>query len=459
MSNQGRDPNDPFAALESERTVIKPGAGRGARGPGAVPPGGPGGPAGAAAGGRPEGAPAGPVVKEAPLAIDALMTANLNPLVAAAAPLLSAAPRIRSMLQHPNPVGLKDALADGVRKFEAQARAEGLPNEQVIAGRYILCTLLDESAASTPWGGSGVWANQSLLVQFHNETWGGEKVFQLMSKLAENVGANRNLLELLYVVLAFGFEGRYRVVNDGKAQLDSVRVRLSQMLRQQRGNADKALSPRWEGVPARVAKIGAGIPMWVVMSFAALVLMVVYIGLRFSINGGSDSVFAALRGLDVKAAPVVAPPPAAAPTPPRLAGLLKSDIDAGSIAVRDLPDRSIVVIRGDGFFEPGSAVVSGKVLPLLAHIQTALQSLPGNVLITGHTDNQPIRSLRYPSNWHLSQERANAVKAVLATTLKPERLRAEGRADAEPVVDNGTPAGRAQNRRVEVTLFLSQGGA
>jgi len=451
MSNQGRDPNDPFAAFESDRTVIKPGAGRaggGGRPPGAAPAGG--------AGPRPEGAPgAAGGGKEAPLGIDALMTANLNPLVAAAAPLLSAAPRIRSMLQHPNPAGLKDALAEGIRKFEAQARAEGLPNEQVIAGRYVLCTLLDESAASTPWGSSGVWANQSLLVQFHNETWGGEKIFQLMSKLAENVGANRNLLELMYVVLAFGFEGRYRVVNDGKAQLDSVRTRLSQMLKQQRGGAaDKTLSPRWEGVPARVAKLGAGLPMWVVMSFAALLLLVIYVTLRFSINGHSDPVFATLRGLDVKAAPVVAPPPPPVPVPPRLATLLKPDIDAGLLAVRDLPDRSVVIIKGDGFFEPGSAVVAERVKPLLARIQTALGSMQGNVLITGHTDNQPIRSLRYPSNWHLSQDRADAVKNVLAATVKPERLRAEGRADGEPVVDNSTPAGRAQNRRVEITLFV-----
>lgn len=444
---QGRDPNDPFSAFESERTVIKPGAGR-APARGAAPAG--------AAAVPPAGGVAAPIGKEAPLAIDALMTANLNPLVAAASPLLSAAPRIRSMAQHPNPAGLKDALADGIRKFEAQARAEGLPNEQVIAGRYILCTLLDESAASTPWGGSGVWANQSLLVQFHNETWGGEKIFQLMSKLAENVAANRNLLELLYVVLSFGFEGRYRVANDGKAQLDSIRTRLSQMLRQQRGGGDKTLSPRWEGVPAKDARLGEGVPMWVVMSLAALVLMVVYVALRLSINAHSDPVFATLRGLDAKAAPVVAPPlPAPAP---RLAQLLKPDVDAGLITVRDLADRSIVVIKGDGFFEPGSAVLADRVKPLIGRIQAALQAMPGPVLITGHTDNQPIRSLRYPSNWHLSQDRANAVKTQLATTLKPERLRAEGRADAEPVGDNASPAGRAQNRRVEITLFV-QGGA
>jgi type VI secretion system protein ImpK len=65
--------------------------------------------------------------------------------------------------------------------------------------------------------------------------------------------------------------------------------------------------------------------------------------------------------------------------------------------------------------------------------------------------------VRFPSNWHLSQERANAVKTFLATAVPPERLRAEGRADAEPVEPNDTPAGRSRNRRVEVTLFVQSG--
>jgi type VI secretion system protein ImpK len=362
------------------------------------------------------------------------------------------------MATHPNPAGLKDALAEGVRKFESQARAEGLPNEQVIAGRYILCTLLDESAASTPWGGSGVWGNQSLLVQFHNEAWGGEKVFQLMSKLAENVAGNRNLLELLYVVLAFGFEGRYRVVADGRAQLDSVRTRLAQMLRQQRGgDGEKALSPRWEGVPAKVARLGSGLPMWALMSVAALLLTFIYVGLKFSINAHSDDVFATLQGFEAKAAPLAAPPPPPPPAAaPRLSSLLKPDVDAGLITVRDLADRSIVVIKGDGLFAPGSAAIASQdKRDLLDRIQKAITATPGQVLITGHTDNQPIRSLRYPSNWHLSQDRANAVKAQMAASIKPERLRAEGRADSEAVADNTTPAGRAANRRVEITLFVA----
>jgi type VI secretion system protein ImpK len=439
------DPNndDPFAAFGQDRTVIKPSAGRAsahatqpAR---TIPP--------------PAGAPmpaAGPVGREAPMALEALTSASLNPLVAAAMPLLSAAPRIRHSAQHPNPAGLKEALAEGIKAFEAKARAEGLPNEQVIAGRYILCTLLDESAASTPWGGSGAWAAQSLLVQFHNESWGGEKVFALMAKLAENVPTNRNLLELLYVCLAFGFEGRYRVIDNGRAQLDGVRARLAQMLRQG-SNPDPALSPRWQGAEPAEAGLRQKLPLWAITAATALVLLLAYVGLRFSINGASDAVFASLRGFDVKTAAVAAPTPP--PAAPRLAGLLDLDIKAGLVQVNDLADRSVVIIKGDGLFNPGSAEVSSELRPLVLRIAEALQRLKGPVQITGHTDNQPIRSLRFPSNWHLSQARAEAFRNLLSERVEIGRLRAEGRADAEAVADNATPAGRAKNRRVEVTLM------
>lgn len=445
MSDPQQD--DPFAAFGQDRTVIKPSAGRAAAGapPAAARP--------AAAAQVPVGMPAGPAGREAPMALEALTSASLNPLVAAAMPLLSAAPRIRHSAQHPNPAGLKEALAEGIRAFEAKARADGLPNEQVIAGRYILCTLLDESAASTPWGGSGAWAAQSLLVQFHNESWGGEKVFALMAKLAENVPANRHLLELLYVCLAFGFEGRYRVIDNGRAQLDGVRARLAQMLRQGQ-TPDPALSPRWQGAEPGERGLRERLPLWAITAATALVLLVVYIGLRFSINGASDEVFTALRGFDVKTAALAAPVPA--PAAPRLAGLLDADVKAGLVQVNDLADRSVVVIKGDGLFAPGSAEVSSELRPLVLRIGEALQRLKGQVLVTGHTDNQPIRSLRFPSNWHLSQARAEAFRSLLAERVEIGRLRAEGRADAESVADNATPAGRAKNRRVEVTLMVQE---
>lgn len=433
---------DPFAAFGSDRTIIKPSAGRGGgAGVTAAPPA----PAGAAA-------PAG---REVPLSLDTMMSGSLNPLVNAAMPLLAAAPRVRQTARHPNPAALRDALAEGIRKFEAQARSQGLPNEQVVAGRYILCTLLDESAASTPWGGSGVWSGNSLLVQFHNETWGGEKIFQLMSKLAENVDTNRNLLELLYVVLGLGFQGRYRVIENGETQLDSVRQRLAQMLGRGR-SPERALSPRWQGVAARRERLVDGLPLWLIGVGLLVLLAIVFVALRWSLANSATDLFNQLAALDAKKVQLAPPPPPPPPAPaPRLAGLLAPQIKAGQIEVQDLADRSIVIIKGDGFFEPGSAVVASAFRPLLPRIGEALATLKGKVLITGHTDNQPIRTARFPSNWHLSQERAEVVRDELGKLVVPERLRAEGRADTQPITDNGTPAGRARNRRVEVTLFIT----
>ena len=441
MSDQ--DPKDPFAAFESDRTVIKPSAGRGPRAAAVAPPV-------AATGWAP--APPAEAAGELP------PYASLNPLVQAAAPLLTAAPRLRAMLRHPNPAALRVSLGEGIKRFEAAARAQNLPNDQIVAARYVLCTLLDESASSTPWGGSGAWSAQSLLVQFHNEGWGGEKVFQLLTRLAQQPDQHRNLLELVWVALSLGFEGRYKVLDNGKAQLDSVRERLAQMLRQNSGDADKTLSTQWQGVAAAPMRLRDGIPMWVLAVAAGLLLVVVFVVLRLSLNAQTDATFTALQSVDAKAAAAPPPPPPAVPLPPpppRLAQLLKSDIDSGAVQVQDLADRSIITMRGDTLFAPGSADLNSKVRPLFERIAAALNQVPGHILVSGHSDNQPIRSLRYPSNWHLSKDRAVSVRNLLAATVPAARLDAEGRADTEPVADNGTAEGRAKNRRVEITLSVA----
>jgi type VI secretion system protein ImpK len=248
-------------------------------------------------------------------------------------------------------------------------------------------------------------------------------------------------------------------MNDGKAQLDSVRERLAAKLRELAGPVDRSLSTQWQGVAAAPVRLSDGIPLWVVAAALGFVLLALFLLLRLTLNAQTDATFSALQGIDVKAAPAPATPPVAAaptaPPAPRLAALLKSDIDAGAVEVRDLADRSVVTLRGDGVFDAGSADVAAKARPLFERIGAALNQVPGPVVIAGHTDNQPIRSLRFPSNWHLSKDRANSVKALLAAAVKPDRLSAEGRADTEPLADNGSADGRAKNRRVEITLLAA----
>ena len=90
----------------------------------------------------------------------------------------------------------------------------------------------------------------------------------------------------------------------------------------------------------------------------------------------------------------------------------------------------------------------------LMRIADAVQKVKGNVLVTGHSDNRPIATLRFPSNWKLSQARAQEVAEILAAkTGDATRFKAEGRSDTEPVTSNATNEGRAKNRRVEITVF------
>ena len=431
------DTDDPFASAESDRTFIMPTPGQRAA---------------PARGADFAAAQAAPGVEDLAAGI------GINPLVAAASPLLNAVTQLRASSTHPDLAALRDRLARAVRAFETAATQGGVSPRNVLAARYVLCTFVDETAASTPWGGSGAWAEHRLLVLFHNEAQGGEKVFQLMAKLAEDPKANLDLLELLYVVLSLGFEGRYRVVDNGRAQLEQLRERLLGMVRTQRGPYERELSVHWKGVPAGRTPL-AQLPTWAVLALAGALSMALYLGLMFDLNRVSDPVFADIHALRA-AQPAPAAPASVAAAPaavkPRLAQLLEADIRNALVSVTDLGDRSVVTMRGDGLFEPGGTTVSASVLPLIGRIGQALKVIPGPVLVTGHTDNQPIRSARFPSNWHLSQERAAAVQALLAATLPPGRLKAEGRADTQPVADNSTPAGRAKNRRVEITLYVDK---
>ena len=378
---------------------------------------------------------------------------GINPLVAAAKPLLELVPSLRRAW-HPDPAGLREKLILAITLFESRAGTAGVPHEQVIAARYALCTFLDEAAANTGWGDK-VWAQRSLLVQFHNEAWGGEKFFLLLGRIAERPAQQRDLLELFYLILSLGFEGRYRVLENGQAQLAGVRERLAQMIARERGPVEPELSPQWRGVSCGPARLHERLPPWVSVAIAALLLALVYAALSFALNRKSDPTVSAILALGAQARQPAAP---AARAPDRLVHLLAPEIAAGALAVRDLPDRSIVVARGDQLFEPGSATVARAFEHLLARIGEAAASTGGHVLVLGHTDDRPIRSVRYPSNWHLSQARADAAARLLLPTLgDPDRLHTEGRADSEPVASNQTPEGRASNRRVEIIVYAAPG--
>jgi type VI secretion system protein ImpK len=389
----------------------------------------------------------------APLAItpDAHV-GGINPLVGAANPLLDLVVPLRIMASHPNVEGLRQQLVGAIKKFEADAKALRVEQEAIAVARYSLCTFLDETISSTPWGGSGVWASRSLLVAFHNEAFGGEKFFIILQKLCQQPRANLHVLELMYLCLALGLEGRYRVLENGRSQLDTLRERLQQLIQKERGPYEPELSLRWKGSSEKRPGLMRMIPVWVIAAVAGIILLAIHLSLSFLLNRVSDPVYAGLHRIQLLG-PRPAPPPMLNP-PVRVAKFLAPDIERGLVSVTETPDRSTIVLHGDGVFASGSADVVPSYDALLGRIGEALKPVPGKVIVIGHTDDIPSASARYPSNWALSKARAATVVQVLSSRAGPAvRYSVEGRGETEPLVPNDTPANRARNRRVVIIVL------
>jgi type VI secretion system protein ImpK len=133
--------------------------------------------------------------------------------------------------------------------------------------------------------------------------------------------------------------------------------------------------------------------------------------------------------------------------------LLKSEIAAGMVSVDEDARHSAVTFRGDAMFPPGAVSVNASMSPLVAKIAGEIIKVPGKVTVMGYTDNMPVRSRQFASNNALSAERAAQVLQMLqASGVPASRLEAVGKGEADPIGDNRTAQGRAQNRRVAISV-------
>ncbi|RYC39766.1 DotU family type VI secretion system protein [Pectobacterium zantedeschiae] len=378
-----------------------------------------------------------------------------NMLVAAANPLINAIPQIRHSISHDDPVRLRQQLIDQIRRFELNCQQSGLSYEVIVGARYCLCTALDEAAALTPWGSRGVWTSNSLLVTFHNETWGGEKFFQLLARLSQSPRQHILLLELIYFCLLLGFEGRYRVLDNGRSQLETIKQRLLQMIKSVRGSYFVALSPHPTDQPVLRKRWRPMIPLWACAAVAGFAACLFYIGLNWRLGDYTSPVLARIYQTtlpEVKIRNPAPPPPATL----NLKAFLKPEIDAGLVAVRDEANQSVVTLKGDGLFASASIDVRGRYDVVIQRIAEAMNNVRGKVLVIGYSDNVPIRSARFASNYELSLARAQSVQTLLQQQLtQPSRVKAEGRGESHPLAPNTSAENRARNRRVEITLLVA----
>jgi type VI secretion system protein ImpK len=267
----------------------------------------------------------------------------------------------------------------------------------------------------------------------------------------------------MYLCLSLGFMGRYRQAR-GEGELDEVRATVHTIIAAQRHGTREDLSRRWQGVAAPYQPHKGGVPVWVAFAGAVATCGGLLFWASTSLNAASDTLQAQALGtppthmpLVTRAAivqPVPPPPPPPEPTAlDRLRASLQPEIDRGAITLLGTPATPIIRLSDRGVFAAGSAAVQSGAVSLLERIAAALRAEPGALRVIDHTDNQPVRTVQFPSNFQLSTARANAVRVIVARGVGDAgRVSAEGRADADPLVPNTSAEERELNRRIEIVL-------
>jgi type VI secretion system protein ImpK len=484
------DPNDPFGAFGSggERTVIRPNPGgrRPAPPPGAAPRPGP--PPGSSAQASPVpsassyGAASEDWVRSeetppayqghAPLPeinFDELVTPHVNPLLRAAAPVLMLLARLRVALLRAPFATLMGEVADAVTFFETEIRAAGLADAQANDAKYLLCATADDIVQNIPTDDRHVWTQYSMLSRFFGERLGGERFFELLERNLKDPSLNYDVLELAYTALALGFQGKYRHHGQGAVELQRIQRHLYETLRRVRPRSPVDLSPNWKGQALAARKTNWRPPAWAVVAASMLGLAGLFFTLRALLVSRADAAASqvatmhATGKIDLQRKKYEPPPPPP-PAPPnvvtqlqRVRAALAAEISAGDVDATQDASRIYIHVGAKALFASGQATVLPTFRPIGQRIAEALDKEPGKVNVVGHTDNVKLSpTSRFKDNQELSLERAKAVAAELKTQISdPARLAVAGKADTQPIGDNATAQGRAQNRRVDLTLERS----
>lgn len=161
----------------------------------------------------------------------ALRGGNINDIVDAATPLLGMILRIQD-LSTPisDPEYLYRQIVTDIQTIEQQLEIKGYEPGSIITFRYVLCTFIDECIMSAEPTLAEFWSHKSLLIHFHNEGWGGERVFQITERLMNEPKRYKDMLEFIYLCFGLGFRGRYKVQNQNADEFERLFRRLNTLL-------------------------------------------------------------------------------------------------------------------------------------------------------------------------------------------------------------------------------------
>ncbi|NWD67432.1 DotU family type IV/VI secretion system protein [Pseudomonas gingeri] len=362
-------------------------------------------------------------------------------LCALADDLLHEVVLFQRLRRQPDLPALRLRLIARVRTFQQQALACGIESRIVLRARYALCTLLDEIIASSEWARGG-WSRHSLLMTFHQEAEGGEGFFANLDAAQLKPVEHLALLELMYLCLALGLEGRYRIQREGRSILALKRAQLYETLRLHRERYPRpSLKTALPGRRSRHAL------RWTLGGLLVLLIGLAVAG-AYDLQMRSSQQWLELSRLSSAELAL----PSVPATLPTLAERLAEDIQAGRLTLHDEAGAVRLLLGATQLFAPGGSVIAPESRATLQRIATVLADWPGAIRIIGHSDDTPVGK-GLVSNQQLSLRRARAVLfEMFGEAADLGRVQVLGRGASEPRVPNDSADNRARNRRVEIVL-------
>jgi len=245
------------------------------------------------------------------------------------------------------------------------------------------------------------------------------------------------------------------VAERGHAQLAEIQQLLYRKIRDHRATPQPALSIRWKGREDRRNPIIRYVPWWVAGAAALTVLSLTFVVLYARLGRSAAPIQVALAAIGTEQFSGPAPPSRV--PGPRLKELLVEEEAERRVLVEEDGGRTTVTLLRPDLFASGSDRLNPDARGLLSRIAEAIRRIPGRVLVVGHTDDQPIQSLRFQDNFALSRARAESVAALLRQEIDvAARVQANGVGATQPRYrPESSPENRAKNRRVEI-VHLSE---
>ncbi len=221
-----------------------------------------------------------------------------NRLIDAATPLLGLVIRVRRLAEFQRVEDLYQQVVEEITAIDRELIEQGYERRIVVAYRYTLCAFIDEAVLGTDWGAHSIWSQHSLLSRFHNETWGGEKVFAILGRMEQEPARYRDMLAFLYLCLSLGFEGRYKVLENGREEYQQIVRGLYEKLRELNGDAATGpLTDALAQVTSARNRLRRGWSLWGIAGLFGLTMAAVYTLYNMALNDRIEDVLSVLEQL------------------------------------------------------------------------------------------------------------------------------------------------------------------